>query len=149
VSAAAAEIVESQAAGAGAIAADTPAKAVVVQGAAKVAGVPAAVVGRAGQVEWAVVDRAAPVVGVMNGGRGQDANVGLTPEAAAARVRAEGAAGSTRMRAIAAAVDHPWEVASGPASGNAAACGTRVQRAKEQNEIGSARKSPGQGTKDG
>ena len=141
---------ESQAAGAGAIAADIPAKAVVVQGAAKVAGVPAAVVGRAGQVEWAVVDQAALVVGVMNGGRGQDANVGLTAEAAAARVRAGVAAGSTRMRAIAAAVDHPWEVASGPASGNAAAaCGTRVQRAKEQSAIGSARKSPGQGTKDG
>jgi hypothetical protein len=151
VSAAAGEIAESRAAAVAVIAAARgPEKAAVAQGGAKVAGAPAAVAGQVGREAWAVVDPAVPVVGVANGGRDQDGSVGVTPPAVAARVRAENAAGSTRMRAIAAAVDHRWEVASGPASGNGAAvCGTRVRRAKEKIATGGARKSPGRGTKAG
>lgn len=143
------EIAESRAAVAVVIAADTPERAVVVPGGAKVAGAPATVAGQVGRVAWAVVDPAAPVVGVANGGRGRDASVVVTPPAVAARARAESAAGNTRMRAIAAAAGHQWEVASGPASGSAAAvCGIRVRRAKEK-ATGGARKNPGRGTKAG
>ena len=157
MSAGAGEIAATQVAAAVVIAADTPAKVVGVRGAVKVAGAPAAAAGRVGQEgqEWAVgapVALVALVVGMANGGRDLDGSAGVTPPAAAVRVRAEGAAGSTRMRAIAAAVDHPvdhpWEVASGPASGSAAAaCGTRVRRAKE-NATGGDHKSLGRETKD-